>query len=153
MFSNPHLNELGQCLRKLAPNEKRIMAAFDFPQAKYNFKEKKREKFTYEWPFNLLLRRFHKLRSQFDCGFFFCVCFTLRVLTCLFPKVLRLCVAFCGPSRRRTFHSSFEEDFAAPTRHDAVMAPRCFVSTDQTHFGRGGRLSQRRAEKRHKRKS
>lgn len=33
------------------------MAAFDFPQAKYNFKEKKRGKFTYEWPFNLLLRR------------------------------------------------------------------------------------------------
>lgn len=41
LHSNTRLNELGQCLRKLAPNEKRIMAASDFPHAKYNFKEKK----------------------------------------------------------------------------------------------------------------
>lgn len=56
----------------------------------------------------------------------------------------------CGPRRWRTFHSSFEEDFTASARHHTVMAPGCFVSTDQTHFGRGGRLPQRRAETRHK---
>lgn len=76
-----------------------------------------------------------------------------RLLSCLFLTWLRFCVPFGGLSRCRTFHGSFEEDFAASTRHDTVMAPRCFVSTDQTHFGCGGRLSQRWAEMRHKRTS
>lgn len=51
---------------------------------------------------------------------------------------------------RRTFHGPFEEHLAAPARHHAVVAPRRLVPADQAHFGRRGRLSQRRAvRKRH----
>lgn len=42
----------------------------------------------------------------------------------------------------RTFDSSFEKDFAASTRHNAVVTSRRLVPTHQTHFGRRGWLSQ-----------
>lgn len=43
LHSNTRLNESGQCLRNLAPNEKRGMAASDSPHTKYNPPLKKEE--------------------------------------------------------------------------------------------------------------
>lgn len=86
VFSNTHLNEWGQCLGKLAPNEKRIMAAFDFTQTKYNIKGKKKKKgkFTFDWPLNLLLRR--EVFTSFELNL---IVFVL--LMCLFPIVAFVC--------------------------------------------------------------
>lgn len=47
-----------------------------------------------------------------------------------------------------TFHGSFEEDFAASTRHNTIVASWGLVSTNQAHFGCRGRLSQWWAERR-----
>lgn len=45
----------------------------------------------------------------------------------------------------RTFHRSFEEDFAAPAGDNAVVTSGRLVPTHQAHLGCGGRVPQRRA--------